>query len=263
MKRPKPTAVWALSLGLALGSGAAGAATLEETIDQTRAFAPGNRLAVANTNGGIEVSTWDREEVRIEARKKVRGHDDESARKAFEELKIVIDESTGGVTIDTDYPSTTATRWWSRKDISMSVHYRIKLPATADLDLETVNGKIDVHGVHGTLELGTTNGAISVREAGGRVSANTTNGGIEVELQQIATGSDMRFKTTNGGITLTLPQEIRANLVARTTNGGIQTDFPLTVQGSLSRNRLEGEINGGGGQIDLRTTNGGIRIREL
>ena len=57
--------------------------------------------------------------------------------------------------------------------------------------------------------------------------------------------------------------DIRADLSARTTNGSVQTDFPVTVQGTFRKNRLEGELNGGGASIELRTTNGGIRIREL
>ena len=73
----------------------------------------------------------------------------------------------------------------------------------------------------------------------------------------------MNFRTTNGSITLTLPSDLRAGLTARTTNGSVQTDFPITVQGTFRKNRLEGEINGGGASIELRTTNGSIRIREF
>jgi len=76
-------------------------------------------------------------------------------------------------------------------------------------------------------------------------------------------GEDMVFRTTNGGITLSIPAATQANLTARTTNGSIKTDFPITVQGTFSRNRLEGELNGGGGSIELRTTNGSIHIEEL
>ncbi len=51
--------------------------------------------------------------------------------------------------------------------------------------------------------------------------------------------------------------------MARTTNGSVRTDFPITVQGTLRKNRLDGEINGGGAALELRTTNGSIRIEEL
>jgi DUF4097 and DUF4098 domain-containing protein YvlB len=84
-----------------------------------------------------------------------------------------------------------------------------------------------------------------------------------VELAELTTGEDMSFKTTNGGIKLSLPATVRASLTARTTNGSIHTDFPIQVQGKLSRTRLDGDINGGGGEIEIRTTNGGIRITKM
>ena len=241
--------------------GVASAETIEDTLERTMPFSSGSRLEVSNTNGDIEILTWDRDEIHIRARKKVKSSDTERARKAFKELEIKIDETGTGVTIDTDHPRR-GPSWWGR-DISMSVHYVISVPVQADLDLGTVNGKVRVEGVNGELDLRTTNGGIVVEDAGGHVSARTTNGGIDVELNEVSSGEDMTFSTTNGGITLLLPTDIKATLTARTTNGGIHTDFPITIQGSVGRNRLEGDLNGGGGTIALRTTNGGIRIREL
>jgi len=241
--------------------GVASAETIEDTLERTLPFSAGSRLEVSNTNGGIEVSTWDRNEIQIEARKKVKSSNAERAREAFEELEISIDETAGGVTIETEYPRRGSGGWG--RDVSMSVHYTIRVPVQSDLDLGTVNGKVRVEGVNGELDLHTTNGGIIVEDAGGHVSARTTNGGIDVELAQVSSGEDMTFRTTNGGITLLLPSDIRATLTARTTNGGIHTDFPITIQGSFGKNRLEGDLNGGGGSIELRTTNGSIRIRQL
>lgn len=250
----------ALFVTAVLTVGAASAETLEETLEQTLPFSAGSRLEVSNTNGEIEVRAWDRNEIRIEARKKVKSSDAERARNAFEQLEIEIVETADGVRIDTDHPRRGPGSWG--RNLSMSVHYTIQVPARADLDLGTVNGKVRVLGVDGELDLHTTNGGIFVEDAGGHVQARTTNGGIEVGLRQVSEGEDMVFSTTNGGITLLLPSDIQASLTARTTNGGIHTDFPITVQGSIGRNRLEGDLNGGGGKIELRTTNGGIQIRE-
>lgn len=245
---------------LALVAGISQAETIEDTLEQTLAFAPGDRLEVSNTNGDIEVSAWDRNEIRIEARKRVKSSSEERARSAFDELLVNIEPTGDGVEIDTDYPRGRGS-WW--KGVSASVHFEIRLPSTADLSLETVNGKIVVRGVQGDLELGTTNGGIDVDKSGGRVSARTTNGGIDVEMHDVTVDESMSFRTTNGSITISLPAGIGADLTARTTNGSVQTDFPVTVQGTFKKNRLEGELNGGGATIDLKTTNGSIRIREL
>ncbi len=262
MKRSKLVVTLTCAIALCVAASAATAGTQQDTIDTTIPFTSGSRLEVENTNGEIEIVTWDREEVRIEARKKARSSSDEDLQAALDSLEVIIDESPGEVTIKTRFPGH-GVRGWARNRVSLSVDYRITVPKEADLDLETVNGKVDINGIRGDLNIDTTNGGIIVTDSGGRVSAESTNGGISVELAELKAGEDMSFTTTNGGIKLFLPTAVRASLVARTTNGSIQTDFPITAQGNLSRTRLEGDINGGGGKIEIRTTNGGIQITEL
>lgn len=253
--------VWAVTLAaLILIVAPLGAETIEDTIEETLPFAQGSLLELSNTNGDVEITVWGRDEVQIKARKKVKASSSSRAQEAFEELKINISQTAKGVEIDTEYPRGTS-NWW--RNVSSSVNYSVQVPAHADLTVDTVNGKILIEGVHGRIYLGSTNGGIRVEDAGGSVTARTTNGGIDVELGQVEETADMDFRTTNGGITLSLPADIRADLAARTTNGSVQTDFPITIQGTFRKNRLDGEINGGGASIDLKTTNGSIKIREI
>ena len=257
----KPTlTLFASALALMFALGAAKAETLEETIDRTLPFAPGSLLELSNTNGDVEITAWDRDEIQIEAYKKVKASNDDRARRAFEDLEVVMQESSTGVSIETEYPRGMS-GWWG--SVSSSVQFEIRVPRQADLRIETVNGKVFVAGIYGRIDLETTNGGVKAKDAGGSVTARTTNGGIDVELREFSAAEDMDFRTTNGSITVSLPGDIQADLTARTTNGSVQTDFPITVQGTFRKNRLEGEINGGGASIELRTTNGSIRIREI
>jgi DUF4097 and DUF4098 domain-containing protein YvlB len=124
-------------------------------------------------------------------------------------------------------------------------------------DLETVNGGVTVERTEGDVRVETTNGGISVIEAAGSLEGSTTNGGITVQLTRV--DGDINLHTTNGGVVLRVPRDLRANLDVATSNGGIHSD--LEVQGGeKSRKRLSGEINGGGGLLKVRTTNGGVRI---
>lgn len=240
------------------------AETLEERFERSLPFSSGQSLAITNTNGSISVVSWGSQEIEIVAKKKVRAGSDEEARKIMAALEIDIEETGQGLRIKTRDPKHNGSKsWFSRRDDSASVSYTIRLPESANLDLETVNGKIMIEGVRGDLELSSTNGGIKALESGGSVRAHTTNGGIEVELSEIEAGEEMSFKTTNGGIEISLPGGIAADLSAGTTNGSIETDFPITIQGSFAKNRLSGSINGGGPTIELRTTNGSIRIREI
>jgi len=230
--------------------------TLDQLVDETYVFAPGHRFELENTNGEISVATWDRAEVRILARKQVRARSTTDLQAYLDRLQVLIEETDSGIRVDTRYPGGT------RHGISLAVDYEVTLPSQADVDLETVNGSIRLDGVRGRLDLDTTNGKISVDNAGGRVQASSTNGGISVALFEVGQDEAMRFETTNGNVSLHLPSTLRASLMARTTNGSIRTDFPLTVQGKFNQRRLDGDINGGGAPIEIRTTNGSITISE-
>ncbi len=72
---------------------------------------------------------------------------------------------------------------------------------------------------------------------------------------------DIRAETTNGGIEAGLPKRLKAHLKASTVNGAIDTDFPVTVKGRFSKS-VDGEIDGGGRLIHLKTVNGSIRLKE-
>ncbi len=251
----------AIGVATLLGMGAAGSAAAdaaEERFEKTFAFAPGQLLSLSNTNGDIFIEPWDRAELEVRARKRVKTRGG-SAAEALEELRIDIDVEGGGIEIETVYPNWR--RLFSWNDVSASVDYDIRLPRSADLDVRTVNGEIEITGMAGEIRLRSTNGGIAVFDSAGSVSASTTNGGIKVELDELS-GEGMEFETTNGAIRVDLPATARASVNARTTNGSIDTDFAVAVRGTVRRNRLEGDINGGGPRIDLRTTNGSIRLRE-
>ncbi len=253
-----------LTLGAALAAVRPAAADEIERVDETHPFSEGALLDLRNTNGGIEIATWDRAEARIEAEKRVRGRDSEAVREAMAEVRVRIERRDGGLEVETVLPSHRSgfMSWLAGRNVSADVRYRVTLPRRADLDLQSVNGGVRVDGVNGRLRLRTTNGKIEVVDSGGRVEAHTTNGGIDVELNEVEADAELEFHTTNGGITVSLPKGLGAALSASTTNGTIDTDFPIEVRGRVGSRRLEGTIGGGGPRLELRTTNGRIRIRE-
>ena len=253
-QRIMPYSIVALAILVAVGP--ATGETLDQLVDETHDFAPGHRFELENINGKITVETWDRDEVRILARKQARGGSITDLQASLDRLQVLIEATDGNVRVDTRFPG------GNRHGISLAVDYEVTLPNQADVDLETVNGSIRLDGVRGRLDLDTTNGKITVDNAGGRVRASSTNGGISVALFEVGQDEAMRFETTNGDVSLHLPSTLRASLMARTTNGSIRTDFPLAVHGKFHQRRLDGDVNGGGASIEIRTTNGGITISE-
>ncbi|MBI1925900.1 DUF4097 family beta strand repeat protein [Candidatus Poribacteria bacterium] len=144
--------------------------------------------------------------------------------------------------------------------------------------IKTSGGSLDVGNVDGEVEVETSGGSIHIASVKGNVTARTSGGGIRVEEagQVIATTSggsieahisrqpkgDCALETSGGSVTAYLADDIAVNVDAQTSGGRVSTDLPvaMTVQGEMSKNKLQGTINGGGPLLKLRTSGGNMRL---
>jgi len=267
-----------LALALAWAPSAQASETVKETFQKTYPLQASGELRVENTNGGITVEAWDRNEVQVEAIKQVKAPNAEKAREGLKLLRIEVKPSAGALQILTKYPRNEGDGffdWLSGNTLSMSVTYKIKAPRELVSNLQSTNGGVRLVGTHGRADLSTTNGGVSVEDVEGNIRLRSTNGGLTVvnaagSLDGITTNGgitaqlnevdgDISLRTTNGSVTLRLPENLRASVDIATSNGGIHSD--LAVEGGEKTKRsLTGDINGGGGKLVVRSTNGGVRI---
>lgn len=212
---------------------------------------PRAELAVdAGVNGGIEVTGWDREEVRLIARVGARSRDGDS-RALASEIRI----RTGG-TIEAIGPDLRGSRdGWS-------VSFELMVPRQTALHLRATNGGIRMAGLSSRVDARTTNGGIRVVGGAGEVRGVTTNGGLHVELTGARwAGTGLDLQTTNGGIEIVVPRDYSAELETGTVNGSMRLDVPIMVQGRIDR-RLRTTLGSGGPTIRVVTTNGGVVLRQ-
>lgn len=270
-------------LSLVLLSAAARAETLTEKFAKTYPLAADGSLSLKNVNGNVTFEAWDRAEVQVDAEKKVKAGSAEDARKILSQIRIDVQAQPSAVRIETKMPKKVeGGGFWGLfgNNVSMGVTYRIKVPRDAIVEadnvnggirlsgtrgtgrLETVNGRVEVDGTSGALVLESTNGQIKIAGAEGAVKASTTNGNIEADLVRLADDRDLGFSTTNGGVSIRLPRDARLSVDAATTNGSIDSDVAMSKTSSR-RNRLTGDINGGGATLRIRTTNGSVQISEI
>jgi DUF4097 and DUF4098 domain-containing protein YvlB len=268
--------------GLLFAWKGAEAATLSQRFEKTYPLRSGGDFQLRNVNGGVTIEAWDRDEVRVQAEKKVRAGSDEDAKKVMDQVHIDVSQTGGGLKVETRLPKRGENGflgWLTGNDVNIDVEYHVWVPRDAAVDagstnggvrltgtrgrarLESTNGGLTAQKVTGDLTLETTNGSIRVEDSAGAVQASTTNGGIDVSLDDVPNGSDLSFETTNGGVKVQLPRDIRVSLDAATSNGSVASDFEVAGAGK-SRRHVAGDINGGGGKLRVRTTNGGIRIVE-
>ena len=141
------------------------------------------------------------------------------------------------------------------------VRYHVRAPKSVVVNVSNTNGQITLKSLSGRVTAHTTNGGVRGNALSGGVDATTTNGGVDVEFASVGTDR-ISLTTTNGGVTIDLPADAKADVLATCTNGGISVSPDVKMQVTeQSRRRFEGKMNGGGTPVDLRTTNGGIRIR--
>ncbi len=131
---------------------------------------------------------------------------------------------------------------------------------TGRVDVRTSGGSIKVARTGGDVVAKTSGGGIRIDEAMGSIDAHTSGGSIHATISRQPAG-ESRLSTSGGNVTVELGSGIRADLDAKASGGGVKSDVPVTVQGTLDDNELQGQINGGGPKLVLRTSGGGIRIR--
>ena len=123
----------------------------------------------------------------------------------------------------------------------------------------TSGGSISAENISGELDAQTSGGSINVNDVGGTVYAKTSGGSIKASISK-QPEHDGKMKTSGGNVILYLADDIGIDVYASTTGGKVYTDFDVTVRGELKKNKLDGKINGGGPEFELKTSGGNVKI---
>jgi hypothetical protein len=175
------------------------ALTVRRTEVETRAIEPGGTFHLRNVNGHVSVASGGERQVRIETEKAA------NSQGALDEVEIAIAGQGDRVEVRTRTPQ----RRWTLFGPRVRVNYRITLPESAHVDIETVNGSIHVSRLKGPVRAAVVNGGIRVEGAAGAVDARTVNGSIDASYGAVVGEGSHRFATTNGSVSVRLPENTR------------------------------------------------------
>jgi DUF4097 and DUF4098 domain-containing protein YvlB len=274
-----------------LASSALPALALVQQIDTTVPAQQGQRLVVDGFAGEIDVKTWGRNAVRVEA--------DPSSRTFVEVVS-----AGGAVTVRTE----------GRRGPPSSVDLTITVPAWMGLDLsgvytdvtvvgvrapitvETVQGEVDVTGgeglvslrsvqghVHlkgakGRIDVHSVNEDVRVSDASGEVVAETVNGEIVLERVEatsldagtvngdvgydgpIRSGGRYALSSHNGDVTLAVAEGTSAAVSVSTFNGEFESAFPVTLRETRKGKRFSFVLGAGGAQVSLESFQGTVSL---
>jgi hypothetical protein len=222
----------------------------------------GQTLEVVNTNGEIGASRASGDAARAEGR----------GGGADNGLFVEVVEYTDGVTICAVYAknkapgrchrggvSSESGDWWHGR--RAKINFEVQVPSGVRLNAMTTNGRVHCLNLESVVEASTTNGDVEVSTSEW-ASAKTTNGGVRVSMGNAKWSGELELMTTNGSVDVTLPASAEFQVHADTTNGNISSDFPITMHGSFGSKTLSGTVGGGGRQLKVATTNGGIGLKK-
>ncbi|HSG27941.1 MAG TPA: DUF4097 family beta strand repeat-containing protein, partial [Candidatus Krumholzibacterium sp.] len=153
--------------------------------------------------------------------------------------------------------------WFGDNNEAIRVEYVVRVPHETDLDIESVNGRIDIEEVGGMFRVKTVNGGIDMDMLGGEGDVGTVNGGIGCSIRDFPHGGELNVKTLNGSVEIGLPGDLDAELDLKTTNGRIRVGFDIEDARTVKKRRVRATVGKGDGLVQVRTLNGGIRIGEL
>ncbi len=236
-----------------------------KTINKEFTVANGGLLKIATDVGAIDIETHAKETVLVEVKITGKNEDD---------MEVSFKNSGDDVTIKGDFDRS----GFSFGNNHIRVTYKITLPQTYNVDLNTSGGSIEIEDLEGEVDAYTSGGSISlediqgnvdIKTSGGsldldniigKIDAHTSGGSIELKLPKKPT-KDSKVKTSGGSITAYLVKNVAVNLSAKTSGGRVSSEF--TVDGKITKRSIEGTINGGGPELVLKTSGGSVRIKEI
>jgi hypothetical protein len=152
----------------------------------------------ASANGGVYASGSTGNDYVVRTCKAVPG-DDPLASQALQQIQT--SESGGRLSV-TGQPGG-----------AWSVTVLIEAPRDAALDLETLNGPVDLLNLGGQIQLRAVNGPVGIHGLSGEVKVSATNGPVLVELDGSGwSGRGLDASATNGPLSVRLPDSYNSAL---------------------------------------------------
>jgi hypothetical protein len=262
---PIPSSVALVALSLAAGPIPQAAAQSARTVARTVALDARGEVVLSTFKGSVELTGWDRAEVRVDARIEPDG---------MPELVPLTDVHIRGdarrLAIESDYDR--ATDWHRRRNWDNTslpfVHYKVRVPRSARITIDDHKSEIRLAGLRGAITLDTHKGRVRADGLEGPIRLSTHKGIADVRLARLSVGSE--FDTHKGTITVGVPARAGFDLVAEVgRRGRLDTPPGLATQpGAAHRadndddddQSVHTAVNGGGPRLSLTTHKGTLRV---
>lgn len=243
--------VWAAAVPSALAQGKE-----TERVERTVPIAAGGTLKLNNFSGRVTITGEQRQDVHIVAVRTARK--DRLA-------NILLDIQSDGRDVSIE-ANKRREGWNEDNDNVVETTFDIKVPASANLDVNVFSSPVEITGVTGRHRVHAFSADLRLNGVSGPIDAETFSGGIYLSPAAWQENQSVKVKTFSGDIEMRLPEGASGRLDFESFSGDVDSEVPLTFK-SKSKRKLSAEFNMAAagkspGAVTVNTFSGDVRLRK-
>lgn len=145
--------------------------TKEKSIKKEYRVSANDLLKIENSYGNIDFTAWDENRVVIEVTIKTSGNDEEKVIERLKEIDVAFNQSGNVVSAETLLEQS-SNSWWGSlfgggSNVNFEINYRVKAPATNNVELENDYGSINLDRLKGNAKISSDYGRLMIGELHG------------------------------------------------------------------------------------------------
>jgi hypothetical protein len=269
-----------------------------DTIKRSFTVRPGGNLVVDIDFGNLIVESSNDSKVHVEIERRTDLTDDDDAKKMLARHEWSIDQDGNDVVVESRFDR--ETDGWLRRGRRSNLRIRVTVTVPREynvefktgagnveiadirgsvdgttgagnitvgeiegvVDIRSGSGNVDIEGVDGSVEVMSGAGNVTLGYVTGEVRANTGAGNITARITEQPTASS-NIESGAGNVTVYLGDRVGVDVDAHAAVGSAECDFGLRVSGKWMSKSFEGEVNGGGPALTLRSGVGSVSLKRL
>jgi hypothetical protein len=267
----------------------------DQTIEKTFTVDGMPRLRVQNVSGETAIRVGESGQVRVVARKRVKGGSADRAKRLLENVEVRIEQRGNDIFVEPHLYEQERTWLDLFRGKRFRVDFEITVPRETAVNAQTVSGDLDLNGTRGPARLESVSGDVNIEnvqgpmriksvsgdvqvtdyvgslegssvsgdvDIRGRVHSSelhTVSGDISIDLEPEAGGRETRLKTISGDVEVGL---LTSSCVCdfHTASGDLDCEIPARVmrEGRKDRTVVVGD---GRSRLSVRTVSGDLTIK--
>lgn len=232
---------------------------LFNTLKDSLSAKPGDTLSIHHLHGDVRVEADDTDKIQVTALAQYHPDDPRAPTIRFATSPVSGDNNSQQLIIDFAYLEVAEQEAWAKRRIDVGV----LVPKNLNLNIETVNGLIELKKIEADAELKSARGDVNYRGKG-NVIAHTERGDILARLYDTYDKHHVELSTLTGKIQSVFLEQANASITV-STRGTISTDYSIDIERESGSVLKRGKVQIGekGSSVTIDSHNGDIKLEGL